>query len=740
MSRIHKLESLYKERLKNYNVDNVSDFIQSIVNADITKGKYARFLIEAFLNDKFLEEDLIGGLNSTVGQTISLFDKHKGKLPVNERSVYALSQDTGEALYQSPGDLWKVVKQYQGEKSGKELKKEEQEKIYRETKILFEDNNGFKIISPLTKESAQWWGKGTRWCTSAENNNMFEQYNEDGPLIIIITPEGRKFQGWQKTLTDNCEPDVQFMDEDDNFINSMDLNENWHYIKPIAYFFASLSLFPTSELTLENKLFLCKKNGHNLKYLIMNNDKDVKNDFINAVIKEQQFLLNDIVEKEDIPITLDLISFSIKLHPSNALEFLDKDIELDGCHNLDNFILKELKQNYKITDYFLYIDKYLTQDICNKVVKENPELFKKIPNQYKTLEMIKENNKDLIEFLPISLWDKEAFLYICRNNIKPKNMSLYNKKYLHDKIEDIIDDELIQVLAHSSLETFKLIPKKYLTSELYLVLIQYNGNEMQNIPLENINIEIVEEAIKTGAECLPFIPDKFLSKHIYDMAVHYNALNMLYVPEEYRTQEMYNAYYNIQKHQFHKIPDKYKTEQLCQLACKDNIKNILDIPKKLKNKNFILSLENKQDAVLEFIKCVVPVDNDIILHFVKQNGLCLKYVNKEHITEEMARIAFANDQASILHFPDHLVNEETIINIIKMQLEKQSSYFLKLPKKYQTKEIFDNIKKGRHEYKIFRGSEFHDLLDLNEIFSIHDDIYKEIQNYINDEKQSLTYC
>ena len=77
MSRIQKLETIYKEQLKNHNINDVSDFIQSILDADITKGKYARFLIEAFLNDKFLEEDLMGGLDSTIGQAISFFDKHK---------------------------------------------------------------------------------------------------------------------------------------------------------------------------------------------------------------------------------------------------------------------------------------------------------------------------------------------------------------------------------------------------------------------------------------------------------------------------------------------------------------------------------------------------------------------------------------------------------------------------------------------------------------------------------------
>jgi hypothetical protein len=193
MSRIKKLETHYQKALKDHEIDNISDFIQSILNTDITKGKYARFLIEAFLNDKFLEEDLIGGLESTVGQAISLFNKYKGKLPKNIRSVYALNSETGKALYQSPGDLWNNVKQFQGELSGKELKREEQEQIYRETEFVYKDEEtGFQIVSPLTKESAKWWGKGTRWCTSAENNNMFWNYAEDAPLFILLMPNKDK--------------------------------------------------------------------------------------------------------------------------------------------------------------------------------------------------------------------------------------------------------------------------------------------------------------------------------------------------------------------------------------------------------------------------------------------------------------------------------------------------------------------------------------------------------------------
>ena len=225
------------------------------------------------------------------------------------------------------------------------------------------------------------------------------------------------------------------------------------------------------------------------------------------------------------------------------------------------------------------------------------------------------------------------------------------------------------------------------------------------------------------------------------MSTHYNPLNMLYIPEEHRTQEMYNMYYNIQKHQFYKIPDMYKTEQLCQSACKDNIKNILNIPKKLHNKKFVLSLENHQDAVLEFIKHIIPIDEEIIFHFAKQNGGCLKYVDQESITEKIANIAFLNDKTSMFYFPDYLKNEKTLLDIIKLNLKTNPSYFLQLPKKYQTKEMFNNIEKGWREYEIFKDSDFCNWLDadLFEKYSEHEEVYQEIQDYINDEKCILKY-
>lgn len=59
--------------------------------------------------------------------------------------------------------------------------------------ILSKNAYGILVV-PKTKEASIELGKGTRWCTSAINNNMFDYYNADGPLYIWIDKSGDKYQ------------------------------------------------------------------------------------------------------------------------------------------------------------------------------------------------------------------------------------------------------------------------------------------------------------------------------------------------------------------------------------------------------------------------------------------------------------------------------------------------------------------------------------------------------------------
>lgn len=72
-----------------------------------------------------------------------------------------------------------------------------------------------RVIQPLNEAAAKYYGQGTKWCTAAKNNNMFERYNKMGPLYIILPAapayEGEKYQFHFES--------GQFMNEQDNEIS-----------------------------------------------------------------------------------------------------------------------------------------------------------------------------------------------------------------------------------------------------------------------------------------------------------------------------------------------------------------------------------------------------------------------------------------------------------------------------------------------------------------------------------------
>ena len=396
-NRIEKIYNQYYQQLKGKKNKNIFVFIQSIIDSDITKGKYVRFLIEAFLNNKFLEEDLIGGLNSTVGQAISLFDKHKSKLPEDMRSVFK---------YSSPGDLWKAVKQFEGELSGKELKKEEQEKIYRETEFVYKDEKtGFQIVSPLTEESAKWWGKGTRWCTSAENNNQFLNYEQKAPLFILLMPNGDKLQLWK------YKNGIQFMDETDNKVSLEYIEQNWNILKSICLWFQCINYIPQKYQTRElcelaikhgdmalpfiaehfKTKELCelavKKNGWSLEYVP---EEYKTSELCKLAVKQSGWALSFVPYKLR---TKELCELAIRQN-GMALKFVPDELRTEKLYKMAvNRTGVALK----------FVPKHLiTKELCELAVKQNGRAFKYIPKELKTKEFCKlivQKNKFVFKYM-----------------------------------------------------------------------------------------------------------------------------------------------------------------------------------------------------------------------------------------------------------------------------------------------------------------------------------------------------
>lgn len=138
---------------------------------------------------------------------LSAFDKYKGKLS----SEYP--KDIGQ--YKRLSDFIDAVQTLAGAKSGKEASAEEDDAMAQESKVWM-DNDEYKVISPLTQGAACHFGKNTQWCTSAKNNNMFDDYHdENNPLYIILHKKTNT--RWQFQWSTE-----QFMDERDEQINLYD--------------------------------------------------------------------------------------------------------------------------------------------------------------------------------------------------------------------------------------------------------------------------------------------------------------------------------------------------------------------------------------------------------------------------------------------------------------------------------------------------------------------------------------
>ncbi len=48
------------------------------------------------------------------------------------------------------------------------------------------DDGRFFIVNPLTHDSSCYYGKGTKWCTTTQSDDRFNQYNTDGKLFYVL--------------------------------------------------------------------------------------------------------------------------------------------------------------------------------------------------------------------------------------------------------------------------------------------------------------------------------------------------------------------------------------------------------------------------------------------------------------------------------------------------------------------------------------------------------------------------
>ena len=154
------------------------DVFQQIISADPTyntekpdkMGKYGKWLLALYLKGNLKMEDLYKAT-----QYIQMFIRFNNK--IEQKDIMK---------YKSLQDLYTVVEPFISNPDQAATKSEEVRRIKEGAEKVYEDEK-WLVVVPHTQEASCYYGKGTQWCTAAdESYDYFDHYNKQGLLYINI--------------------------------------------------------------------------------------------------------------------------------------------------------------------------------------------------------------------------------------------------------------------------------------------------------------------------------------------------------------------------------------------------------------------------------------------------------------------------------------------------------------------------------------------------------------------------
>ena len=294
-----------------------------------------------------------------------------------------------------------------------------------DVKVIYDGILG-KLSIPLTKEASCKLGKGTRWCTAAEeSNNMFDEYNKNGQLYVWYDRNWNK--GKLKELGNKSKKfqfhfshkNVEFDDEKDVPIKDSILIyfRNFH---PVLS-----KLFHEHEVDMENKII---DMSHNVRDILF------KSTFMNYIDKyiiplniTDGLIYNRIIYNiGDIPFLflykVGVSSFEEWNGRSDIDDMLDMDDDnyISRCNMFPTYIKKNVKvwnDEYLHSIYKLLIEK--DSSIPESVLDSNPYI-----RLYYQTYIVRKKSYD-VERLVLQNINK-TFKYINANQIIYAYLSLYS--------------------------------------------------------------------------------------------------------------------------------------------------------------------------------------------------------------------------------------------------------------------------------------------------------------------------
>jgi hypothetical protein len=178
--------------------NNPLKIIEELSKADPTgnRQKSLQFIVRTYAAGQYKMEDL-----NVLKESLEQFFRYLPKIENKDLNSYP-----------NVRDVYKVVMDLEQQDTPVPVTGREQKRLAKSEQVdVIIDTPNYKVLQPHTYEANCLYGAGTKWCTTAkEDQKTFYTYQKDGPLYIILAKEGGKTRKYQLHY------------ESDQFMNELD--------------------------------------------------------------------------------------------------------------------------------------------------------------------------------------------------------------------------------------------------------------------------------------------------------------------------------------------------------------------------------------------------------------------------------------------------------------------------------------------------------------------------------------
>ncbi|MCZ2224630.1 MAG: hypothetical protein LC122_13475 [Chitinophagales bacterium] len=365
--------------------------------------------------DKYLTyatKQLVSGqaLINEISDVINLFHKHVNRLDEKDINKWNFTE-LRDKLFELDNIKSKT-------KTKNEIKTSGGEKI-------FEDNQCI-VLRIITKAAACFYGSGTRWCVTMENQNYFEDYSANNVVLYFILRKDLNIDNPLYKIACSIQRDlnnkvlkVDFFDALDKIGNETYLDNLTNKYIILEKIFNNLKTVPKSFLTkLKSEPELLSEDEINKNLIHKENRKSLLNDFNTPEHIRQKIKLNydDIKEDENyehFSVNYDIITEIKEKIQINDMEGLANIFNVGhnfGAVGASRYVYKILNNNQK-NIFYSYLNSEGISNFLNDYNKRTNEYYSAdIPLTKEDFDIfldkaVKEEDRALIN----SLIKKETF-------------------------------------------------------------------------------------------------------------------------------------------------------------------------------------------------------------------------------------------------------------------------------------------------------------------------------------------